>query len=875
MSNKLLLLDSNSLINRAFFALPPLQNTNGLYTNGIYGYLNMLCKLLHEERPTHVCAVFDCHAKTFRHLKYDGYKATRKGMPDELAMQVPVLQELLRKMGICVLYKEGWEADDIIGTLASRSVFPTIIVTGDKDSLQLVSEKNTVFLTKRGITEVVKYTPERLLQDGFHPYQIIEYKGLAGDSSDNIPGCPGVGEKTAKGLLAQYDTINGIFENIDDIKGKLKDKLVANKELIYLSKDLATISLDAEVNPLDSELVYSYKLSEEAKNQIKYLQFKNLIERFDFSTEKASDDIPDDSQEISESQENNENEVSAESLLLKKLLFIRKDIAEEKELIEFIEEIKEGASVYIEWKDDCVIIAHGNVEARVVFYKGFIGDGISESEAINTVKTLYSTKYNKVFYDAKKQMHILANIGIKIDMPYDDVLLMAYLINNTKVIKSQAQLLSDYFYDEDNSIAIATLDLCNELRKKIIESELTDLYRNIELPLEECLFDMENSGFLIDKNVLESLNRRYTSDIETLLTQIYDIAGESFNVNSTKQLAQILFEKLGLKHGKKNKTGFSVNAESLEELEHPIIGLILKYRELSKLKSTYIDGMKSVMNPASGKVHTSFNQCLTATGRLSSTEPNLQNIPVRREEGREIRKMFVPAPGNRLISADYSQIELRLLAHFSEEPNLINAYKNGIDIHTLTAAKMFGLNVEDVDKALRSSAKAINFGIIYGISTFGLARNTGVTNAQAKRFIEQYFETYPKVKAYMTGNVQKAKEQGYLRTLCGRIRYFPELKSPKYLIRAFGERAAMNMPLQGTASDIIKIAMNNVYRELKNNGLKAKLILQVHDELIVEAPEAECDKVKDILKREMENAVSLKVPLVVNVADGENWYEAK
>ncbi len=356
MSNKLLLLDSNSLINRAFFALPPLQNTNGLYTNGIYGYLNMLCKLLHEERPTHVCAVFDCHAKTFRHLKYDGYKATRKGMPDELAMQVPVLQELLIKMGICVLYKEGWEADDIIGTLASRSVFPTIIVTGDKDSLQLVSEKNTVFLTKRGITEVVKYTPERLLQDGFHPYQIIEYKGLAGDSSDNIPGCPGVGEKTAKGLLAQYDTINGIFENIDDIKGKLKDKLVAYKELIYLSKDLATISLDAEVNPLDSELVYSYKLSEEAKNQIKYLQFKNLIERFDFSTEKTPDDIPDESQEISESQENNENEVSAESLLLKKLSFIRKDIAEEKELIEFIEEIKEVAYVYIECKDDCVII---------------------------------------------------------------------------------------------------------------------------------------------------------------------------------------------------------------------------------------------------------------------------------------------------------------------------------------------------------------------------------------------------------------------------------------------------------------------------------------------------------------------------------------
>lgn len=855
---KILLLDSNSLINRAFHALPPLQNSDGLFTNAVYGYLVMLQKLIAEERPTHICAVFDCRAKTFRHKTYDGYKANRKPMPEELATQVPILQDLLAKLGIKLLFKEGWEADDIIGTLAKKFNFPTIIVSGDRDCLQLVDETTTVFNTKRGITDVIKYTPNRLQEDGFTAQQIIEYKGLAGDSSDNIPGCPGVGEKTAKDLLSKYTDINGVYENIVEIKGKLQEKLLQNKELVYLSKQLATIDVNAEVNCELDDLIYNYTISADAINYMKYLQFKNLADKFNFNDKNTLS--------------NEANQVESE--FIKKIPLKKKKLFTQSELELIIKFIPINSKIYIQWLDNELKITTEGTEYSIELINGLFGDGIQYFDAIEIVSNLYSNKYVNVIYDAKATMHFLDNYGYELKEPFEDVLLMGYLINNTKTIKSHEQLLDDYHYDTSD-LGASTIELCEELIKKIDEKKLKNLYYGIELPLEKCLFSMEKRGFKIDLNILNELNEKYTKEIDELIQEIYGLAGEIFNINSTKQLSQILFEKLGLKHSKKTKTGFSVSAEILEELEHPIVNSILRYRELTKLRSTYIEGMRSVMNISTSKVHTCFNQCLTATGRLSSTEPNLQNIPIRKSEGREIRKMFIPSKGCKLISADYSQIELRLLAHFSEEKHLIDAFNEEQDIHALTASKMFNIPIENVSKEMRNSAKAINFGIIYGISNFGLAKNAGVSNYQAKIFIEQYFKNYPKVKEYMNKNVEIAKEKGYLTTLLGRIRYFPELSSSKYTIRSFGERAAMNMPLQGSASDIIKLAMLRVHKTLIDNNLKSKLILQVHDELILEVPEDEVDLVKKLLKDCMENAIELKVPLTVNVAEGYNWYEAK
>ena len=874
---KVLLLDSNSLINRAFHALPPLTNGDGVYTNAVYGYMTMLIKLIAEEKPTHICAVFDCRAKTFRHSIYDKYKGTRKPMAEELAAQIPVLQQLLTKLGIKILFREGYEADDILGTLAKRFAFPTLIVSGDRDCLQLVDDTTTVILTKRGITDVKKYTPGVLKEEGFTPFQIIEYKAFAGDSSDNIPGCPGVGEKTAKDLLASYGTVNGVYEHIDEIKGKLQQKLLENKESVYLSERLATIDVNADIKCDLDETKYSYCVSEEAKEYMQYLQFKKLIEKMDSftATEKS------DNKKINQSEVNDSNvseliseENKSEKSIIKKVKTDVVVIKTEEELSETVSKIQAGTTVFIEFLSDKTVISTGEKTYEAVIADNFFGDGISAEKSAEILEPIFSEKYTKVFFDAKKTMHILHDSGLTLVSPYEDVMLMAYLINNTKTIKSPEQLLEDYCFSTENRSA-AMLSLYGLLKEKLYEKSLDKLYYEIELPLIEVLYEMEQTGFRINNDILEELNAKYTSEINLLLQDIYNLAGEVFNVNSTKQLASVLFDKLGLKHAKKTKTGYSVDAATLEELDHPIVSAILRYRELAKLKSTYIEGMKAVMNPITGKVHTCFNQCVTATGRLSSTEPNLQNIPVRRSEGREIRKMFVPSRGCCLVTADYSQIELRLLAHFSEEPKLIEAYNENGDIHALTASKIFNVPLESVTPEMRSSAKAVNFGIIYGISGFGLSKNAGVSRYQAKTFIEQYFATYPKIKEYMDGNVENAKKQGYLTTMFGRIRYFPELSSPKHNIRAFGERAAMNMPLQGTASDIIKISMLNVYREIKRRNLKSKLILQVHDELIIDAPEEEKEEVAEILKNGMESAAKLRVPLTVNVASGKNWYESK
>lgn len=851
-NNKIILIDSNSLINRAFHALPPLQLVDGTYTNAIYGYTAMLQKLISEENPTHICAVFDCRAKTFRHFMYDGYKATRKPMAEELAVQIPLLQDLLGKMGIKILFKEGAEADDIIGTLAKRFNDETIIVTGDRDSLQLVDETTTVFLTKRGVSDVIKYNPQTLKElDGLSPMQIIEYKGLAGDSSDNIPGAPGVGPKTANDLLSQYGDIDNIYANINAISGKLKEKLENNKELVYLSKSLATIDTQVDIACSLSDMKFGYPLPKEAYEMMKKLDFKKLIDRFSF--------------DISE-----QEKVSAgKSIAVETIRIENID-----DLQQAIIEIKSNGNSYVLCWDEEISFSNGHKNYVVLLSNDLFGTGLTEDDVIYALRPILASDYKKIVYDAKQLMTAFATFGIALEEPYEDLSLKGYLLYPGRNVKDIKQLLSAYGYSGDN-VAAEAFYLNNELNEKINDLGLKELYYNIELPLVKCLFDMEQVGFRVDINILNELDELYSDEIKKLIKQVHELAGEEFNINSNKQLATILFDKMGLPHAKKNKTGFSVNAEVLEELEHPIAEVLLRYRQLTKLKSTYIDGMRGLINRKTGKVHTCFKQNVTATGRLSSTEPNLQNIPVRRAEGREIRRMFVPEDGHILVSADYSQIELRLLAHFSKDEHLIEAFNSDKDVHAMTASKIFRVPFDNVDASMRSSAKAVNFGIIYGISSYGLAKNASVTNYQAKKFMEEYFATYPSVKIYMDENIKNAKEQGYLRTMLGRIRYFPELTSSQYSVRAFGERAAMNMPLQGSASDIIKLAMLAVKRELANKGLKSKLILQVHDELILDVPENEVFEVKELLKATMENVVKLRVPLIVNVASGKTWYEAK
>lgn len=848
---KIILIDSNSLINRAYYALPMMTNSEGLYTNAVYGYLSMLQRLIAEEQPTHICAVFDEKGKTFRSHMFEGYKAKRKGMPDELAAQLPLLKEVLAAMGIKIIAIEGFEADDIIGTLAKKFKQDTIIVSGDKDCLQLLDDTTRVYHTKRGVTEVKIYDVAALADEGLSPEQVIELKGLAGDSSDNIPGAPGIGDKTARALISEYGSIEGIYSNIDKIKGSLQQRLLTSKDIVDLSKRLATIEthMDIDCCELD-DLRFSYPLKRAAIEKMQKLEFRNLITRFSFKDEEA--------------------EVFPEELAEQTEVINISDI---NSLKQAIKEIKYGEKLVIEWGDE-LIIAFSYKEYHIAIAGGFFGEGITQDAAVEAVLPLYSERYTNIFFDTKSQMHLLDQMFVKVKMPYEDVQLKSYLINSGRTLNT-AKELTDVYAPQKQSLAAAILLSNTILDAKIAELELTKLYYEVELPLVECLYGMEKNGFCIDREVLETLSKQYEAELKQLIDAIYEIAGENFNINSNKQLGYILFEKLQLPTQKKNKTGFSVSAEVLEEIEHPIVESLLRYRQLMKLKSTYLDGMKAVMNMATGRVHTSFKQCQTTTGRLSSTEPNLQNIPIRRTEGKEIRKMFIASPGCLIVSADYSQIELRLLAHFSGDPNIIEAYKNAEDIHKLTASKIYNVPLDEVTEEMRSASKAVNFGIIYGISSFGLSRNLSIPRVKAKRYIDEYFKTYPSIKDYMESNVELAEKQGYLKTFMGRIRHFPELKSPNYAIRAFGKRAAMNMPLQGSASDLIKIAMLKVNAALKEGGYKAKMILQVHDELIIDAPENEAQQVMLLLKKCMEEAVPLRIPMLANVSAGHNWYEAK
>lgn len=843
---KLLLLDSNSLINRAFYALPMLKDRTGRYTGAIYAFTSMLSKLIKNESPTHIVAAFDVHAPTFRHLKYDGYKAKRRPMPEELRAQVPAMKELLQEMGVTVVEKAGFEADDIIGTLASHSPMPAVIVSGDRDVLQLISDNVTVLHTRKGISDVIRYTPDILAEEGLTPQGIIELKSLMGDASDNIPGVPGVGEKTAMDLIKTYGTLANVYEHIDEIKGKLKEKLISGKESAEFSHWLATICTEAPVEYKDySGYTFDPILPYHVKTIMQGYDFRGLIDRFTFA-EPKEESVPDaiDNVEIGD----------AESL---KRVLSKADTKKEVSLLIH--------------SDSVDFAFDGKTNYTVKYSYDLLGESLSYDTIIDLIKPILYRKNIESYTFDLKALYTVLEVSPKDVFAAHDVMLMAYIADCGKSYPDAASLLTSHGYSEEASAA-GLLALKKTLYGKMVQANSLRVYEKIELPLVKVLYDMERCGFRVNNATLSRLSEKYAAEVKRVADEIYQVVGHEFNINSPKQLADVLFDELHLPSGKKRSTG----AEILSELEdaHPIIPLILRYRQISKLLSTYLIAMKSMIDTA-GYIHTVFNQATTTTGRLSSSEPNLQNIPVRDEEGREIRSAFIPSDGNTLISADYSQIELRLMAHYSEDEGLIDCFKRGVDIHAATASKVFGVAESEVTPKMRRNAKAVNFGIIYGISDFGLSKNIGCSVKEARAFIEKYLDTYPKIREYMKSSVAFAKEHGYVETAMGRIRALPEINSSNYSVRSFAERAALNMPLQGTAADIIKLAMIRVYNRLNAEGCKAKIILQVHDELIVDAPFDEADEVKSILREEMENVAELKVPLIVNVESGATWKDAK
>lgn len=848
--NKLVVIDGNSLINRAFYALPLLSNKDGEYSNAVYGFVNMLIKIIQEQNPTHIAVAFDYGKKTFRNGLFNEYKGTRKPTPTELKSQFPILKEILKLMNIKFIEIEGIEADDIIGVLTRKFNYDTAIVTGDKDSLQLINDETEVWLTKKGITEIQVMNTQTLKETmGIEPYQVIEMKALMGDSSDNIPGVPGVGEKTATDLLLKYQTLDGVYEHIDEIKGKLQEKLIANKDMAYLSKQLATIITDYKIDVNLDDFKYDFPFSSEVYKFFEKYDFNSLLKKPELFTDVEIDKL---------FEQYSANVIEIES------------VNQLQEVVKYIEKAKRfnfdiDENFYFAYDKNC--------EYFINLQDGLFAK-VSYEDIINVLKPVFENKdIKKTVYDYKLLKHILAESNVDLKGVDFDCMLGDYLLFAGEKQQTKNDLINQNRLNE-KYMSINLFYLKESIEARLKEKELYHLYYDIEFPLIEVLYDMECVGFKIDTEVLEELSKKYAEELNELTKQIYDVAGEEFNINSSKQLAKILFEKLGLsvKQNKKMSTAIEI-LEQLYDM-HPIIPLIIRYRKIQKLSTTYLEAFKGIYDPKTSIIHTVFNQTLTATGRLSSSEPNLQNIPIRSEEGKHLRKMFVSSFENgRLISADYSQIELRLLAHFSQDPTLLNAYNENKDIHTQTASEVFDVPFDMVTSQMRRDAKAVNFGIVYGISDYGLAQNINSTRKQAKEYIDKYFERYSKVKEYMNSNVQFVKDFGYITSMYGRRRIVKDIYSSSYMSRMFAERVAMNMPLQGTASDIIKIAMNNVYRALKNGGYKSKLILQVHDELIIDSPIEEVEEVSKLLKECMENAAQLSVPLIVDVESGKNWFE--
>lgn len=848
---KLVLLDGNSLINRAFYAMPLLTTQKGEFTNAVYGFLNMFFKILTDVKPKYVAVAFDVHAPTFRHKIYEEYKGTRKPMPMELRPQIPLLKSVLNQMGVFTIEKAGLEADDIIGTLSKRFNTENIIFTGDRDSFQLVSPSTKVHFTKRGITDIDILDNSNFTEKtGIVPSQVIELKALMGDASDNIPGIPGVGEKTALTLIQTYGNIDTLYANTDKLSGKLQEKVINGKESCYLSKTLATIDTDCDIQASLNELEFSLPLKSDLKKVFMELEFKSLYNRNDIFSEK---DEPD-----------------TKTTLNKAVNVIT--IKETGKL----PQIKSQTVAFCQLKN-AISLYYNDTEFIFPIKETLLDDALSLGEILKEVSIFLSGKTPIIVFDNKQLKHFLDTYKISLTAPILDLALVKYLTDFTGE-RNLTETILEYGKDEKTPAYSMTL-IWNDLYKKLEDYDMVSLYNDVELPLSNVLYEMENSGFKVDENSLYELGKQFSVILQEKENKIRELSGDfTLNVNSPKQLGELLFNKLKIAKGKKTKTGFSTSAEILEELEdaHPIIPYILEYRKLQKLQSTYIEGLKSLIDKKTGLIHTSFNQTVTATGRLSSKEPNLQNIPVRDDEGKILRKFFVPKSDDRiLVSADYSQIELRLLAEFSNCTSLINAFKEGKDIHAITASKVFKTPLEKVTKQQRSNAKAVNFGIIYGISEYGLSKQLKISPKEAKSYIDSYFIEYPEVKAYMDNNVLSATSCGYAKTFLGRRRYIRDLYSTNYNLRQFGERVAMNMPLQGSAADIIKIAMINVFNRLKKENLKSELILQIHDELIIDAFISEKDKVLKLLVEEMENVVNFKVKLIAESGVGRTWYETK
>ena len=872
--SKIVAIDGNSIMNRAFYGIMNsklLTTTEGIYTNAIYGFLSILLKLINDEKPEYICVAFDLKAPTFRHKKYEGYKATRKGMPDELRMQMPIIKDVLKAMNIKIFEIEGYEADDILGTIAQygeSNGMEVLLLTGDRDYLQLVSDTVTVRIptTKQGNTESTDYTPKVVKEKfGIEPIQFIQVKGLMGDTSDNIPGVPGVGEKTAFSLITKYNDLDSIYnaleagQELDGVKGKLKEKLESNKELAYLSKELGTIyrevPLEFEINDIE-RVTYN---NDELYNLFVKLQFKNYIEKLNLKA--PENDMKDE-----------EKAFNDDEIIIKDLTALPANI--EGEISYFI--------------DEYVTIFYNNVAYS------------SKSPSNDQLKQIFESDVIKIGYNTKEDYLKLKQKGINSKNLNFDLTIASYVLNPAKdsyklndiILEELGIVVEDKV--ENEQISFLSLDnnadskerearyaryiyYCKEkLENKLKQKDEYKLFTEIEMPLMKVLAEMEYTGVLVDKQMLEEYSKDLNKSVELLTDEIMELAGEEFNINSLKQLGKILFEKLNLTVIKETKNGYSTDADVLERLrdEHPIIEKILEYRTLSKLKATYVDGLLPLINSKTGRIHAKFNQTVTATGRISCTDPNLQNIPIRTEIGRQLRKIFIAPEGYKFIDADYSQIELRILAHISGDENMVNAFNNDQDIHAITASQVFDVPLEEVTKQMRSEAKAVNFGIVYGISDFGLGANIGISRKKAKKYIEKYFEKYPGIKNFMDKTVENCKEKGFVETLWGRRRYVPEINSNNYNVRQFGERVAMNAPIQGTAADVIKIAMVNIQNALEKNNMKAKLILQVHDELVIETPDEELEKAKEILVTEMENVIKLKIPLKAEAEIGKNWFEA-
>ncbi len=896
--SKMLLIDGNSIMNRGYFALPnTLTAPDGSHTNAILGFLNIFYKVYEEEKPTHIAVAFDVHAPTFRHKMYEDYKGTRHGMDPELREQFPLIKEILSLMGITCMEMAGFEADDLIGTMSRQGInsgYEVTILSGDRDLLQLATDTVLVRIpkTKGGKTTVENYYADDVISEyGVTPTEFIDMKGLMGDTSDNIPGVQGIGPKTASQIIQKYHTIEAALEDIDNVKpNKARENLDRFREMAIFSRELATIKLDVDmdINADDTSSDRNLIYGEEVYRRLKVLDLKSLLKRFDGKmTDKGAKEDKDSGHIITD-----DNATGSD--------------IDSPELIDYRLNISDSSL------DDIINIIIDKACDYIGFFP-FVVDGqmVGGAVAIDcdiyisrepSISELRSRIPDSVIISMMNIKDYISLLGITEDDNMFDVSIAAYLIDPLKSVQDYDYLAVKYLGTDmdDRNKLIGKKELTifsfddEDVRKylaynaytafavyPILSSMLSDkgeesLYKDVEYPSMFVLASMEKYGIKTDGDILRNYGEKVDDRINQLSSEIINLAGEDFNINSTKQLGVILFEKLGLTSGKKTKSGYSTGADVLEKIkdQHEIIPKILEYRKLTKLKSTYVDGLLSTIR-SDGRIHSTFNQTVTATGRISSTEPNLQNIPARSSEGREIRKAFIPEDGYVFVDADYSQIELRVMAAISGDETLIEAFNQAKDIHAITASQVFGVNLEDVTPDLRRKAKAVNFGIIYGISSFGLGEDLGISRKEAKEYIEKYFETYSKVKEYLDEKVNEAKTEGYVKTLYGRIRPIPELKSSNFMQRAFGERVAMNSPIQGTAADIIKIAMVSVFRELKKRGLKSRLILQIHDELLIETLEEEVDEVKQLLEDAMVSAAELAVPLFVDVHTGNSLYDAK